>query len=418
MTSLALRSLQRRVAVDAVRLAAAACTSVQHTMTSASATSKSDASPVTVADLASQAIVVDRVWRHFPGATVVAEEDASQVSVDAELRSLVARLAQQADEARLVELLNHGQRDGRLAGGEYWVLDPVDGTKGFLRREQFAVCLALMDATHRPVLSVLASPNWTPGGLLLVAERGAGTESLPLVASSSSSSSSSVRGVPVRVRPHSGDGDLSELVVTQSLDSSTLNGDEIGAVLAELGVRRATLPLDSATKYAAVATGAASIYLRMPNRADYFEKVWDHAAGVLVVEEAGGVVSDVNGAPLDFAHGRTLARNRGIVATSGAALHARTLAAIAASCKAPTPPTPPRDFECCGNGCEPCVFEIYDNSLALYRDEWAAYKKRMELRGLAVAAAPAAAVVDEAPASRLSAFEEFERQLQANREQR
>jgi 3'(2'), 5'-bisphosphate nucleotidase len=85
--------------------------------------------------------------------------------------------------------------------------------------------------------------------------------------------------------------------------------------------------MDSQCKYGAVARGDASIYLRLPTRSDYQEKIWDHAAGMLVVEQAGGRVSDIDGAPLDFRHGRTLARNRGVVATAGG-VHARVLEAI------------------------------------------------------------------------------------------
>lgn len=341
----------------------------------------------------------------------MAEEDSEQIRHDAALRSTVAELAGVRDDARLIALLEHddGQRPYD-ASETYWVLDPVDGTKGFLRREQFAVCLALVER-GRPVLAVLACPNWTVDGTLLVAERGRGTESLPLVGDS-------LHGRAVRVN---GVADSTNIVVTQSVDSSTLNQDEMSAVLAQLGVQRPTLPLDSATKYAAVATGAAGLYLRLPNRADYFEKVWDHAAGVLVVEEAGGVVTDVNGAALDFTRGRTLAGNRGILASNGV-LHQRALAAIVSSCLPPEAPTPPRDFECCGNGCAQCVYVLYDESAVKYRDDWARYRKRMLLRGIEVGDATLPEVtrgsVAAATAVSVNAFEEFERRMKAEADAR
>jgi 3'(2'), 5'-bisphosphate nucleotidase len=75
--------------------------------------------------------------------------------------------------------------------------------------------------------------------------------------------------------------------------------------------------VDSQAKYAIVAQGEASIYLRLPTRRDYREKIWDHAAGSIMVEEAGGRVSDVTGRPLDFSRGRRLEDNRGVVATNG-----------------------------------------------------------------------------------------------------
>lgn len=58
--------------------------------------------------------------------------------------------------------------------------------------------------------------------------------------------------------------------------------------------------------------GDAEIYLRLPRPGKrYEEKIWDHAAGVVVVEEAGGRVTDVYGKPLDFSQGRTLKENTG-----------------------------------------------------------------------------------------------------------
>jgi 3'(2'), 5'-bisphosphate nucleotidase len=80
--------------------------------------------------------------------------------------------------------------------------------------------------------------------------------------------------------------------------------------------------MDSQAKYAVVARGEAEIYLRLPTRSDYREKIWDHAAGALIVEEAGGVVTDINGRPLEFNHGRELAANRGVIVTNGRLHHA------------------------------------------------------------------------------------------------
>jgi 3'(2'), 5'-bisphosphate nucleotidase len=79
-----------------------------------------------------------------------------------------------------------------------------------------------------------------------------------------------------------------------------------------------------------VARGEAHVYLRLPTKADYREKIWDHAGGVLVVTEAGGTVTDVHGKPLEFTHGRELTANRGVIATTGN-IHAEVVAAYAAA---------------------------------------------------------------------------------------
>jgi len=92
------------------------------------------------------------------------------------------------------------------------------------------------------------------------------------------------------------------------------------------GVRRRPVQLDSQCKYALVARGDADIYLRLPRRSLPFESIWDHASGVLCVEEAGGRISDLDGRPLDFGRGRTLAANRGVIACA-AEIHDRLVKA-------------------------------------------------------------------------------------------
>ena len=80
-----------------------------------------------------------------------------------------------------------------------------------------------------------------------------------------------------------------------------------------------------------MAVGGGEVILRLlsPKRLDYKEKIWDQAAGSLIVEEAGGKVSDLFGRPLDFTAGRTLLNNRGILASNGH-LHEQALQALQA----------------------------------------------------------------------------------------
>ncbi|MCA9093323.1 MAG: 3'(2'),5'-bisphosphate nucleotidase, partial [Planctomycetaceae bacterium] len=93
--------------------------------------------------------------------------------------------------------------------------------------------------------------------------------------------------------------------------------DVSAQVVQDLGIAGHPVRLDSQAKYAVVALGEAEIYLRLPTRADYREKIWDHAGGVLIVLEAGGRVSDVSGKPLEWTHGAELAANRGVAVSHG-----------------------------------------------------------------------------------------------------
>ena len=201
------------------------------------------------------------------------------------------------------------RRRPTAATDRYWTLDPIDGTKGFLRGDQYAIALALIEGGEvRPRRARLPQPP-EPRRI----DRRA----------SSPATAGAARGL-VRVghgparrcvspRPPA----LAEARFCESVESGHSTRTHSARIAARLGITAEPYRIDSQCKYAAVARGDASIYLRLPTRADYREKIWDHAAGKFVVEQAGGVVTDVTGAPLDFAHGATLERNRGVVATDG-----------------------------------------------------------------------------------------------------
>jgi 3'(2'), 5'-bisphosphate nucleotidase len=129
---------------------------------------------------------------------------------------------------------------------------------------------------------------------------------------------------PIRVTAVS---DAADAVFCESVESDHSAHGDSSKVAGILGVRAAALRIDSQCKYAAVARGDASIYLRLPTRADYQEKIWDHAAGALLVHEAGGRVTDLHGRKLDFSLGRTLENNKGAVATNGS-IHDRVIEAV------------------------------------------------------------------------------------------
>jgi 3'(2'), 5'-bisphosphate nucleotidase len=95
----------------------------------------------------------------------------------------------------------------------------------------------------------------------------------------------------------------------------------------ELGTKAADARMDSQVKYLALAAAEGDLHVRLPRRTGRRENTWDHAAGVLLVEEAGGRTSDLAGQPLDFGAGRQLVGNLGIVA-SNSRLHAAALAAL------------------------------------------------------------------------------------------
>jgi len=315
------------VATQAVRAAARICRAVQARLVTAETLSKQDKSPVTVADFASQAVVCQRLQAAFPQDPVVGEEDSAALREGAQsaLREAVVRevagsVPGTPDAEEVLGWIDRGGSDA--SGTRYWALDPIDGTKGFLRGQQYAVALGLIEAGE-VVLGVLGCPNLPDQaghpGALFTAVRGGGTTILPLAGEGTEGTRVQVS----RLRTPS------EARFCESVESAHSNQSESAQIAERLGIRSEPFRIDSQCKYAAVARGDASIYLRMPTREDYREKIWDHAAGKLVVEEAGGRVTDVFGADLDFRTGRTLKSNRGIVATCGP-IHDAVIAAVRA----------------------------------------------------------------------------------------
>jgi 3'(2'), 5'-bisphosphate nucleotidase len=121
--------------------------------------------------------------------------------------------------------------------------------------------------------------------------------------------------------------DLSEAKFCESVEAGHSSHDDSHKIALELGLKGDSVKMDSQCKYASISRGDGDIYLRLPVSASYEEKIWDHASGVLLVGEAGGKVTDVNGNKIDFSQGRTLKLNKGIVA-SHANNHARVLGAV------------------------------------------------------------------------------------------
>ncbi|MCC7144884.1 MAG: 3'(2'),5'-bisphosphate nucleotidase [Phycisphaeraceae bacterium] len=296
------------------------------------AIAKLDQSPVTVADFASQAVICAKLWEEFSDDPVVAEEGtaqlrqtdhASQLEQVVQHASAVLGVAPRPED--VLDWIERGAAQPAPAPGSeartlarFWTLDPIDGTKGYLRGEQYAVALALLEE-GRVVAAALACPNLPNDldgktGLLLLAARGHGVTLSSLWHPDHHQPLARPTSPPLRF--------------CESVESAHSDQSRSARLAAALGITEPPLRLDSQAKYALVARGQASIYLRLPTKADYRENIWDHAAGTLAVEEVGGRVTDIDGKPLDFTQGRRLENNRGIVATLGP-IHERLLQTIA-----------------------------------------------------------------------------------------
>lgn len=326
-------SADAQFAIAAVREASLLARRIQREMVTGSLT-KDDRSPVTVADFAVQALIAHRLTDYAPSATLIGEEqaDALRGSENAgTLRQIAAFLQSSIPDVTADEVCSLIDRGGGAPPATFWTLDPIDGTKGFLRREQYAVALALV-RDGKVELGVLGCPELSMtavgserahstangNGTIVAALRSGGSWSQPLDESA-----------PWRRLAVSARRDSREARILRSVEKAHTNVDEISQLATNLGTTEPPVGMDSQAKYAALAAGNGDVMLRLlsPARPDYREKIWDQAAGSIVIEEAGGRITDIDGKSLDFSHGRTLAQNRGVLATNGH-LHEAVLAAL------------------------------------------------------------------------------------------
>jgi HAL2 family 3'(2'),5'-bisphosphate nucleotidase len=311
---------------------------------------KADASPVTIADFASQAVVLRHLKSFFPNDIFLAEERSDTLTPQA--TALIQQASGIDDEEVLKECIDLGQQFfSRTAEGDcgeghepstmathsrFWCLDPIDGTKGFLRKEQYCVALGLVE-DGIPTIGILACPNLPPSsngnnevreetGTIFVARRGHGCYELPLIPASRP---------PIQLtmgsskRIHDAARARFCVGVEQAFSDPVGRCKEMAKILhGSLDTDGEILHssrMDSQAKWGVIARGDSEFYVRLP-RSDHREWLWDVAPGVVVLEEVGGKVTDAAGKCLNFSQGARLNSN-GILGAATADLHSALLEA-------------------------------------------------------------------------------------------
>lgn len=218
---------------------------------------KCDASPVTEADRAAERIILDALARAAPDVPIIAEEEVAA---------------------------------GRIPthGDTYFLVDPLDGTKEFVRGgDDYTVNIGLI-VGGTPRLGVVLAPE-------------TGRLHSGIVGEGAWLDDASGR-VPIRTRDRG-----TELVAVASKSHFTQNtSDYLGALCPGCG----HVSIGSSLKFCIVAEGRADIYPRLSPTSE-----WDTAAGHAVLLAAGGRVDGPDGKPL--AYGKTAFLNRAFVATAG-----------------------------------------------------------------------------------------------------
>ncbi|KAE9591780.1 putative phosphoric monoester hydrolase [Lupinus albus] len=312
-------------AVEVVQRASHLCVDVKSSLfsTDDKVLEKNDNTPVTVADFGVQALLSLELNKLFPDIPLVAEEDSaflrSRNLAGTVLDAVTAKASSTGKpltQDDVLEAIDRGGKDASVFGSKpatYWVLDPIDGTRGFLKASKslYVVGLALV-VEGEVVIGVMGCPNWqedlsekspadmkehtdslSGSGIVMIAHIGCGTwtksqtwESLPL----------------------------------SSLYNATSDADNVGSNQ----ILILTACCGSLCKYLMVASGRASIFMQRKKEKTTI-KSWDHAVGMLCVHEAGGKVSDWEGSEIDLAadesERRVIFPSGGVLVTNGTLHH-------------------------------------------------------------------------------------------------
>jgi 3'(2'), 5'-bisphosphate nucleotidase len=320
-------SLEMTTAFQSLRLASQLCQNVKRKVSAEASIQKSDRTPVTIADFGSQAIICKMIKEALPDDIVVAEEDSSELRKPDHLHLLKQATEYVRDffpDASTDEVCSWIDLGSHSVRNRFWTLDPIDGTKGFLRGDQYAIALALIE-NGLVQLGLMACPNLYPDiqrpeekkGCLFFAMRGQGAFQMELDGQKKQTLSVSWVSHP------------EEALFTESMEPDHADHLTHLKIAKKLGIVRPPIKMDSQAKYGIVARGEATFYLRVPSSSEpnYKEKIWDHAAGAIIAEEAGGRVTDLYGRPLDFSSSIRLEMNHGILVSNGI-LHGAVLKAL------------------------------------------------------------------------------------------
>jgi 3'(2'), 5'-bisphosphate nucleotidase len=210
-----------------------------------SATQKEDKSPLTEADTAAHQVIMRRLEKLQPALPILSEEAVGDFS-------------------------------GVDESGRYWLVDPLDGTKEFIKRNgEFTVNIALIEH-GRAILGVVYAPVLN---VAYLAAEGLGAFK----------AEAEQPRVPIRVSEHK-QGSSWRVVGSRSHA-----GDSLAGFLNRLGTHQ-LISMGSSLKFCLVAEGSADVYPRMGPTS-----LWDTAAAQCVVEQSGGRVIQLTGEPVSYA---------------------------------------------------------------------------------------------------------------------
>lgn len=320
-----------------------------------SAETKADDSPVTIADFAAQALLISALHAVYPSDRFIGEESADALRQNEHLAERVWQLVLRAKEGphahgdengdlqgsnegnmedehasmlafptskeHMFDLIDAGGKSEVTGQGRVWVMDPIDGTATFMQGQQYAVALCLLvDGVQQ--VGVIACPNLAldvndgPLQRIRIHEDTVDQNGYGVVLSAVKDQGTYVRSMTELALGQPKQIDLTSLAAKSlhdldfleaTIGKTSLSQPEHKAVATSLGASwPGTILWSQQMKYAALALGAADVFVRIPKTKDRFTYIWDHAGGHILFQEAGGMIRDFDGKPIDFSNGRKI----------------------------------------------------------------------------------------------------------------
>jgi HAL2 family 3'(2'),5'-bisphosphate nucleotidase len=265
--------------------------------------SKSDESPVTLADFAVQIYAISQLKDYYPDDEIIAEEENIDF-INNKAEDLINQCFNELDLQKIKNLKENIRFRGKTSERQ-WTVDPIDGTIGYQKGLSYAVGIGFM-VKSIPKMCAIAVPNYNKKPLaLFIAEERQGAQ----VTYNNKNFTS------IRV---SSNESIENLRLCHSLHYDqpwVLNFAK------KIGIKN-FIQIDSMAKFCMVAEGIADLYLKPLDLLHSF--TWDFMPGDLIVKEAGGIVSDLNGQKLTFKKEKCLWTAPGIIASNGI-LHEKIL---------------------------------------------------------------------------------------------
>ena len=256
---------------------------------------KSDQSPVTLADFASQIYLISQLREYFQDDQIIAEEENIEF-INQKAENLIKQCFEELNIIDL-EILKENIRYHGKSSVRQWTIDPIDGTMGYQKGLSYAIGVGFMIESN-PKICAIAVPNYNEKALAIFsAEKNQGAQVLYN------------KNVfkPIKVNHNE---DIHNIRLCHSLHYDqpwVLNFAQ------DIGIRK-FIQIDSMAKFCMVADGNADLYLKPLDPEHSF--TWDFLPGDLLVREAGGSVTDLNGDRLKFKERKCLWTKPGIIASN------------------------------------------------------------------------------------------------------